>query len=52
MAACTWLERRSSLLTATEMNDFNYFLNQSEFSDGPDLRNKYLHGSQPEGTDS
>jgi hypothetical protein len=41
-----WLVRRQSLLTHSEGSYFNYNLNQSEFSDGPDLRNKYLHGSQ------
>ena len=41
-----WLVRRQSLLTLSEGSYFNYYLNQSEFSDGPDLRNKYLHGSQ------
>lgn len=25
---------------------FNYFLNKIEFSNGPELRNKFLHGSQ------
>ncbi len=47
-----WLERRESLLTIAETSYFNYFLNQSEFSDGPDLRNRYLHGSQADGEDS
>jgi hypothetical protein len=51
MIARGWLERRSSLLTSAESSYFNYFLNQSEFSDGPDLRNRYLHGSQGDGDD-
>jgi hypothetical protein len=41
-----WLVRRESLLTESEGSYFNYYLNQAEFSNGPDLRNKYLHGSQ------
>lgn len=41
-----WLTRRTSLLTESEASYFNYFLNQQEFSNGYDLRNKYLHGSQ------
>ncbi len=45
MVAKGWLVRRSSLLTDTEASYFNYSLNQSEFSIGPDLRNRYLHGS-------
>ncbi|NYD40067.1 hypothetical protein [Nocardioides panaciterrulae] len=46
-----WVTRRSSLLTAPESSYFNYMLNQSEFSNGPDLRNRYLHGSQADGED-
>jgi hypothetical protein len=45
MVAKGWLVRRSSLLTEAESGYFNYSLNQSEFSNGPDLRNRYLHGS-------
>src|SRR5699024_3096330 len=41
-----WVTRSSSLLTASESSYFNYMLNQSEFGNGPDLRNRYLHGSQ------
>ncbi|MDQ0767300.1 hypothetical protein QF031_000049 [Pseudarthrobacter defluvii] len=42
-----WVLRRSSLLTEGEASYFNYFLNKTEFSNGPELRNMYLHGSQP-----
>lgn len=41
-----WAIRGSSLLTDAEGKYFNYFLNGVDFSDGPQLRNKYLHGSQ------
>lgn len=41
-----WATRRSSLLTAAEAQYFNYFLNGVDFSNGPQLRNKYLHGAQ------
>lgn len=41
-----WLTRKSSLLTNAEADYFNYFLNRVEFSNGPNLRNRYLHGSQ------
>lgn len=34
------------MLTAPEASYFNYQLNKAEFSNGPELRNKYLHGSQ------
>lgn len=46
MVAKGWLTRRSSLLTEDEAKYFNYFLNKVDFSNGPELRNKYLHGSQ------
>jgi hypothetical protein len=46
-----WLERRSTLLTTSEADYINYFLNQSGPTGGPDLRNRYLHGSQADGDD-
>jgi hypothetical protein len=46
MVAKGWVERRSSLLSEAEGRYFNYFLNAVDFSNGPKLRNKYLHGSQ------
>ena len=36
----------SSLLSKPEQDYFNYFLNKSAFTNGPDLRNKYSH-TQP-----
>jgi hypothetical protein len=39
-----WLVRQSTLLTTAEASYFNFYLNQAEFSNGPDLRNRYLHG--------
>ncbi len=36
----------SSLFSKPEQNYFNYYLNKSEFTNGLDLRNSYLHGSQ------
>ncbi|WP_350493559.1 hypothetical protein [Rhodococcus sp. (in: high G+C Gram-positive bacteria)] len=41
-----WATRSSSLLTDAEGKYFNYFLNGVDFSNGPQLRNKYLHGAQ------
>lgn len=35
----------NTLLTIKEKNYFNYFLNKKEFTNGLDLRNKYLHGT-------
>ncbi|WP_449373718.1 hypothetical protein [Arthrobacter psychrolactophilus] len=46
MVAKGWMTRSSSLLTEAEGKYFNYFLNGVDFSNGPQLRNKYLHGSQ------
>lgn len=46
MVANGWLERRSSLMTDAESDYFNYFLNRVGFSNGPNLRNRYLHGAQ------
>ncbi|MET9710957.1 hypothetical protein [Nocardiopsis alba] len=40
-----WLVRRESLLSEAESSYFNYYLNKAEFTNGPDLRNKYMHGS-------
>jgi hypothetical protein len=51
MVAKGWLERRSSLLTPSEVEYVNYYLNQKGPSGGPDLRNRYLHGSQADWDD-
>ena len=47
-----WLQFASSLLTSAEASYFNYFLNKSEFSDGPDLRNRYAHGTNADPGDA
>lgn len=46
MIAKGWLVRRTSLLTESEGRYFNYQLNQVDYSNGPQLRNKYQHGAQ------
>ncbi|MCW2785004.1 MAG: hypothetical protein JWP74_1521 [Marmoricola sp.] len=46
MVAKGWVTRSSTLLSDAEGEYFNYFLNGVDFSNGPELRNKYLHGSQ------
>ena len=46
-----WVTRNSSLLTEAEGKYFNYLLNNADFSNGPRLRNKYAHGSQPHADD-
>ncbi|WP_285039148.1 hypothetical protein [Plantibacter sp. lyk4-40-MEA-4] len=43
-----WVTRRSSLLTEAEADYFNYTLNAVDFSNGLNLRNRYLHGTQAE----
>lgn len=35
----------NSLLTEPEINYFNYYLNKKRFTNGLNIRNKYLHGS-------
>jgi hypothetical protein len=52
MVADGWLERRSTLLTTSEADYVNYFLNHAGPTGGPDLRNRYLHGSQADGDDN
>lgn len=46
-----WLEFNPALLTSAEASYFNFFLNKSEFSDGPDLRNRYAHGTNADPED-
>ena len=36
----------STLFSKQEQSYFNYYLNKSEFTNGLDLRNSYLHGTQ------
>lgn len=38
----------STLFSKPEQAYFNYYLNKSEFTNGLDLRNRYLHGTQPD----
>lgn len=40
-----FLEISDQLFTADEVSYFNFYLNKKEFSNGKDLRNKYMHGS-------
>ncbi|UFH54699.1 hypothetical protein [Spirosoma sp. KNUC1025] len=39
------LRFESTLFTKPEISYFNYYLNKKEFTNGLDLRNKYLHGT-------
>lgn len=41
-----WAVRRTTLLTDAESDYFNFVLNAVDFTNGPQLRNKYLHGVQ------
>lgn len=41
-----WIFFSGELLASPESDYFNYYLNKSDFSNGFDLRNKYLHGTQ------
>ena len=44
-----WITRCSALLSEAEAKYFNYSLNSVDFSNGPQLRNKYQHGAQADG---
>ena len=46
-----YLETQSTLLSRPEARYFNYMLNDSEFDNGPKLRNKYSHGNQSSNAD-
>ena len=41
------LSEGKTLFSIPEQKYMNYILNKSEFSDGLDLRNKYVHGTSP-----
>ena len=41
-----------SLLSKPEIDYYNYYLNKSEFNNGMDLRNKYIHGTQSSSDDA
>ena len=45
MVQSNLLKYESTLFSRYELNYFNYYLNKKEFTNGLDLRNKYLHGS-------
>ncbi|MBQ3100306.1 MAG: hypothetical protein IJC50_04870 [Clostridia bacterium] len=40
------LIEKCGLLTLPEQNYFNYLLNHAEYTNGLDIRNKYIHGTQ------
>jgi hypothetical protein len=40
-----FIQFRNTLFTIPEQKYFNYYLNKSEFTNGLDLRNKYLHAT-------
>ena len=39
------IEIKSSLFSRNEQDYFDYYLNKSKFTNGRDIRNKYLHGT-------
>ncbi len=41
----------NTLFTIEERKYLNYYLNKKEFSNGMDLRNKYLHGTNSSSED-
>lgn len=46
------LEAENTLFSRPEIDYLNYYLNKSEFNNGLDLRNMYIHGTQPSETES
>ena len=46
-----YLEAKSSLLSQPEVDYFNYVLNNAEYVNGLELRNRYTHGNQQSITD-
>ena len=48
MEECGIIEFGNTLLSKAESNYFSYYLNKSEYTNGLDLRNKYVHGTNPQ----
>ena len=42
-----WLETDGQLLSQPERDIFNYYLNNSKYTNGPAIRNQYAHGCIP-----
>ena len=40
-----WIEKDNHLLSVEERNYFDYYLNNSKYTNGPALRNRYVHGN-------
>ena len=40
-----WLVEDNHLLTPCEQDYFSYYLNNEKFTNGPALRNRYMHGA-------
>ena len=52
LQAKDWIYTQSSLLAKPECDYLDFYLNKSKFTNGQDLRNAYLHGTQRKhGTD-
>lgn len=45
MAAKNWLETDNYLLSVEERNYFDYYMYNTPFTNGPALRNRYVHGT-------
>lgn len=41
-----WIYKKSSFFSKQECEYFDFYLNKSKFTNGQDLRNTYLHGTQ------
>jgi hypothetical protein len=45
MESENWIRFEDTLFSKQEINFFNYYLNKKEYTNGLDIRNKYLHGT-------
>lgn len=45
LSSCNFVEFESSLFSRNEQDYLDYYLNKSKFTNGHDIRNKYLHGT-------
>ena len=43
-----WIEKDNHLLSVEERNYFDYYMYNTKYTNGPALRNRYVHGSFPD----
>jgi hypothetical protein len=47
LLAKSYVKSGNTLLSESEQHYFNYYLNRSEYGNSLDIRNSYVHGTQP-----